>query len=125
MKRLVLFHCEITNEKLSWKTPEYIQTTVNEMAAMTLNKPLTNIVLRPTTKVAYDSIDILNGNEKDLLVNFNLTDPVPVLKNKLVSLLNATMTLKSMRSEGGQYGEWELAGSGREVILGKCGMRTE
>ncbi len=118
MKEKIIFQCGVTSETLSWNTPEVIETTMQQVATMAFpDKSLTGIVLEPSTKVMYESID-LNRTTKEISVNFNLTEIVPVLENRLVTLLNATMSLKSASTGNRQYDDWVLAGKGKQVILG-------
>ncbi len=121
MKKRILFRCEISDTKVSWKTSDYLPLTLQQMARMALDKSLESIVLQPTVKVAYVSIDLEYLNTYILSANFNLTESVAVLQNNLVSLLNTTMSLTSKQQNKGRrlFRSWKLSGKGEEVILGK------
>ena len=65
-------------------------------------------------------IDFIRDSET-VQFSFNLTAPVPVLSNGIVSLLNATITLYTTKKSRGsdEYDKYKLSGSGRETILGE------
>ena len=65
-------------------------------------------------------IDFIRDSET-VQFSFNLTAPVPVLSNGIVSLLNATITLYTTKKSRGsdEYEKYRLSGSGRETILGE------
>ena len=50
-------------------------------------------------------------------VTFNLTEAVPVLQDRTVSLTKTAITLTSEKT-GGQYQYWKITGKGEETILG-------
>ena len=50
-------------------------------------------------------------------VSFNLTEAVPVLQDRTVSLTKTTITLTSERT-GRNYQHWKITGKGEETILG-------
>ncbi len=108
----------MTKDKISWTTPEVVETTMQQVASMAFpQKTLSDVAIDASTKVRYESIDFVRES-KGINVNFNLTEVVAVLENNLVSLLNATISLTSVQGSDGDYDDWLLKGKGREVILG-------
>eukprot|EP00794_Sanderia_malayensis_P008626 gene8626-9556_t len=116
-KEKILFRGEVTKEKIIWRTPEIVETTMQQVASMVLpDISISGLAINGDTKARFVSMDI-SKQWKRLEVNFNLTEIVPVLSNNLVSLLNATITLSASPGFTGDYHYWELSGQGREVIL--------
>eukprot|EP00794_Sanderia_malayensis_P008625 gene8625-9555_t len=116
-KEKILFRGGVTKDKIIWKIPEVVETTMQQVSSMAFPEvSISNLAINGNTKVRYVSIDFVKQT-KSLDVNFNLTDVVPVLDNNLVTLLNSSITLSSLPAAGGDYDEWILNGKGREVIL--------
>eukprot|EP00794_Sanderia_malayensis_P021371 gene21371-23454_t len=116
-KETILFRGEVTKEKIIWRTPEIVETTMQQVASMAFpDISVSGLAIKGDTKVRFVSIDFSKQWTR-FEVNFNLTEMVPVLTNNLVALLNATITLSSTQRLTGDYDNWELSGQGREVIL--------
>eukprot|EP00794_Sanderia_malayensis_P013023 gene13024-14362_t len=110
----------ISSKKIAWTAPQIIQSTIQQVAAMVWreNKGINDFPLSVATKVVYDSIYYWRKS-KSLNVKFNLTERVDVVDGGIVSLFNTTLRLYSTKNNNGHYGDWKLAGSGEEAILGE------
>ena len=115
----ILFRCDVSNDKLEWSSPQAIDINIRDQSRLALsNKGVDALAISPKTKALYDSINFMKET-KEIQVKFNLTEPVAVLENNLVSLLNTTIILTSSTNGAGKYQDWKLSGIGQEVILGK------
>ena len=117
----VLFRAAVTSDRISWIVNQMMQTTMKDIAAMVWQEPkgVEAFPIKSSTRAFYDCIDYVKAT-KSIEAKFNLTDRIDVMKGGIVSLLNASVVLTSSRNVEGNYEDWALSASGKEVILGEA-----